>query len=43
MVFDGSSCFYWCKIKVFGFVYLVGLDKMFKGYMLVDVVVIIGI
>lgn len=42
-VFDGINCFYKCKIWVFGFVYLVGVDFMMRYYFLLDVVVIIGI
>lgn len=43
LVVDGINQFYCVKICVSGYVYLQVCDYLFKGYQLVDVVVIIGI
>lgn len=43
IVLDGSSKLYRVKIRILGLLYLLGLDMMVKGYLIVDVVIIIGI
>lgn len=43
LVFDGFNKLYCCKIRVFGFFYFQVMDFLCKGYMLVDVLVVLGL
>lgn len=42
LIADGSNKPYRCRIKAPGFLHLQGLDHMAKGFMLADLVTIIG-